>query len=277
MRISRLTDSDSGALLTLLQQAEVANCFFSARVAQVGVLRAQVWGAWAEGGVVPDRLVSAVMLAGNVVPAGSDAQGLAALADWLAGRQRSGSSVVGLAGAVVALWEPLGGSWGPARECRWHQPLLVAGGPRSIAPDARVRPATVADIDALYPPTVAMFTEEVGVSPLIGSSDVAYRGRLASLVRAGRVFVLMVDGEVAFKAEVAAATRRVCQVQGVWVEPDLRGRGLGSAAMAAVVDLAAASVAPVVSLYVNDYNTSALRAYRNSGFTRVGEMASILF
>ena len=47
--------------------------------------------------------------------------------------------------------------------------------------------------------------------------------------------------------------------------------------MAAVVDLAAASVAPVVSLYVNEYNAAALRAYRKSGFTPVDEMASILF
>jgi len=277
VRISRLTDADSGALHSLLQQSEVANCFFLARVAQVGVLRAQVWGAWVDRNGLPDRLVSAVMLAGNVVPAGSDAQGIAALAEWLAGRQRTGSSVVGLARDVAPLWEALGASWGPVRDCRWHQPLMVAGGARSTAPDARVRPATVADIEALYPPTVAMFTEEVGVSPLVGSSEAAYRGRLAALVRAGRVFLLTTDGEVVFKAEVAAATRQVCQVQGVWVQPDRRGLGLGSAAMAAVVDLAAASVAPVVSLYVNEYNAAALRAYRKSGFTPVDEMASILF
>ena len=142
VRISRLTDADSGALHSLLQQSEVANCFFLARVAQVGVLRAQVWGAWVDRNGLPDRLVSAVMLAGNVVPAGSDAQGIAALAEWLAGRQRTGSSVVGLARDVAPLWEALGASWGPVRDCRWHQPLMVAGGARSTAPDARVRPAT---------------------------------------------------------------------------------------------------------------------------------------
>jgi predicted GNAT family acetyltransferase len=254
----------------------VANCFFLARVAQVGIVRAQVWGAWSAGSTA-GRLRSVVMLSGNLVPAGSDPEGMAALARWLAERRRTASSVVGLARDVSPLWEELEPAWGPARDCRWHQPLMVAQGPRSVAPDPRVRRATVADIDALYPPTVSMFTEEVGVSPLVGSSEAAYRGRLAALVRSGRVFVLMQRGEVVFKAEVAAATAQACQVQGVWVDPDRRGLGLGSAAMAAVVDLASAAVAPVVSLYVNEYNVAALRAYRKSGFVTVDEMASILF
>ena len=36
-------------------------------------------------------------------------------------------------------------------------------------------------------------------------------------------------------------------------------------------------VAADVSLYVNDFNTRALRAYRRAGFRQVGRMASIQF
>ena len=57
-----------------------------------------------------------------------------------------------------------------------------------------------------------------------------------------------------FKAEVGSVTSHACQVQGVWVRPELRGRGLAETGMAAVVVEAARSIAPVVSLYVNDYN-----------------------
>ena len=57
-----------------------------------------------------------------------------------------------------------------------------------------------------------------------------------------------------FKAEVGAATPQACQVQGVWVRPESRGQGLAAPGMAAVVVEAARSIAPLVSLYVNDFN-----------------------
>ena len=78
------------------------------------------------------------------------------------------------------------------------------------------------------------------------------------IVRAGRSFASFEDGAVVFKAEVGAATPRACQIQGVWVDPDHRGRGLAVPAMASVVHLTREHVAPVVSLYVNDYNAAAL-------------------
>ena len=59
--------------------------------------------------------------------------------------------------------------------------------------------------------------------------------------------------------------------------PELRGRGLGAAGTASVVALAQAMFAPVVSLYVNDFNLPARRAYERVGFRRAGTFASILF
>jgi predicted GNAT family acetyltransferase len=47
--------------------------------------------------------------------------------------------------------------------------------------------------------------------------------------------------------------------------------------MAAVVGLARAHVAPVVSLYVNGYNAAARATYAAVGFRQVGTFASVLF
>jgi predicted GNAT family acetyltransferase len=69
----------------------------------------------------------------------------------------------------------------------------------------------------------------------------------------------------------------VCQVQGVWVDPRFRGRRLSESGMAAVVQLAREQIAPVVSLYVNDYNTPARKAYASVGFREHGSFATVLF
>ncbi len=74
-----------------------------------------------------------------------------------------------------------------------------------------------------------------------------------------------------------AATSQVCQVQGVWVHPAVRGRGLSVSGVAAVVELARSQVAPVVSLYVNEYNAPARRSYERVGFQTVGTFTSVLF
>ncbi len=133
------------------------------------------------------------------------------------------------------------------------------------------------EVDLLLPACVAMFTEEVGVSPLAGGAADAYRARVVELVRSGRAYARIDDGRVVTKAEIGAVSDGVCQVQGVWTAPEYRNLGLGTAAMAAVVALARRDIAPVVSLYVNDYNTAARRVYERVGFREVGEFTTVLF
>ena len=80
-----------------------------------------------------------------------------------------------------------------------------------------------------------------------------------------------------FKAEIGAVTPQACQVQGVWVRPDCRGQGLAAPGMAAVVIEARRTISPVVSLYVNDFNTPGRATYRRAGFREIGEFMSVLF
>jgi predicted GNAT family acetyltransferase len=168
-------------------------------------------------------------------------------------------------------------TWGPARDVRIRQPLMAIDVPALVPADPAVRQVSPRELDVLLPACVAMFTEEVGVSPSAGDGGILYRARVAELINQGRSFARIEDGVVVFKAEIGAATTIACQVQGVWVNPDRRGEGLGTAGTAAVVELARAQIAPVVSLYVNDYNLAARRAYERVGFREVGMFASVLF
>jgi predicted GNAT family acetyltransferase len=146
-----------------------------------------------------------------------------------------------------------------------------------IAPDPLVRRVRKDELDVIMPACVAMFTEEVGISPLAGDGGLLYQARVAELVSAGRSFARIENGRVIFKAEIGAATSKACQIQGVWVDPRFRGRGLSETGMAAVLRYAIADIAPLVSLYVNDFNAAARAAYRRVGFCETGAFMSVLF
>ena len=123
--------------------------------------------------------------------------------------------------------------------------------------------------DILYPACVAMYTEEVGISPEVDGGKDLYRARVNQLIGRGWSFSRIEDGRVVFKAEVACATPSACQIQGVYVDPEMRGRGLCAAGMATVVETCLREIAPAVSLYVNAHNAPARAAYRR-GRLRAG-------
>jgi uncharacterized protein len=223
------------------------------------------------------RIESLCWSGAHLVPVCATPPAVAAFADLLGAERRICSSIIGRSDAVLDLWDRLGGHWGPARDIRPHQPLLVADTDPPIPPDPAVRLVQPNEIDQLFPAAVAMYTEEVGVSPLIDDGGRGYRRRIAELVRGKRAYARFVGKRVIFKAELAIVTDRTTQIQGVWVDPEFRGRGLAAAAMAAVTGDALRRVAPTVSLYVNDYNEPARRVYARCGFVSAGSFATVLF
>jgi hypothetical protein len=271
-----LGDRDVPAVLDLLDADPITNLFVAARVRNAGLdphrLGAEMWGHEVRG-----RLTAACYAGANLVPVNADDAALATFAVWARKQGRRCSSIVGPAHMVELLWRDLLPCWGPARDIRPCQPLLAISQRPDEAPDTAVRRVRLDELDVLLPASIAMFTEEVGVSPIVGDGGALYRSRVRELVTTGRSFARIVDGRVVFKAEVGAATDRVCQVQGVWVDPAWRGRGISAAAMAAVVAACQRDIAPTVSLYVNDFNAPARRAYERVGFREVGTLASILF
>ncbi|WP_411080586.1 GNAT family N-acetyltransferase [Streptomyces sp. cmx-18-6] len=272
-----LEPSDLGAALAILESEPVANAFVTSRVHVAGLdpwrLGGEMWGWYADG-----RLRSLCYSGANLVPICAGPEAVRAFADRARRAGRRCSSIVGPAEPTTQLWRLLEPGWGPAREVRANQPLMVTESPSAdVAPDPLVRRIRKDETDVLMPACVAMFTEEVGISPLAGDGGLLYQARVAELVGAGRSFARIDDGKVVFKAEIGAATPQVCQIQGVWVAPEHRGKGLSETGMAAVLRYALADVAPVVSLYVNDYNTAARRAYRRVGFRETGTFMSVLF
>jgi predicted GNAT family acetyltransferase len=272
---ARLLDNrDAHWIRTALDEEPVSTCMVAARVEAAGTdpwrLGGELWG-------FGHQLDGLCFSGANLVPLRGDRSAVHAFAERALRRSRTCSSLVGPAEPVLALWQELMGDWGPSREVRGDQPLLAMTDPPDITPDPLVRPVRLSELDRYLPAAVAMFTEEVGIDPTRGDGGVGYRARVAELVAAGRAFARFEGGEVVFKAEIGALSRRVGQLQGVWVHPDWRGRGLGSAGTAAVVARLVGTLGRVASLYVNSYNHPARAAYRRLGFRQVGTFATVLF
>lgn len=273
-----LGPGDRDLFIALAEQDPVVNVFadYRARLTNLDErwLGGQVWGRF-EG----EELVAGCHLGANLVPVQCTAEDVGAFADVALRRRSSVGTIVGPSDVVAALWDLVESRWSRPREIRARQPHLEIARQPAVASAPDVRPTTPSDLDVLYPACVAMYTEEVGVSPEsdAGGGDL-YRARIQQLISRGWSMASFDDEGVVFKAEVACVTPYAAQVQGVWVRPDRRGEGLSTSGMAAVVShILGSGMAPVVSLYVNEWNAPARAAYARVGFEQTATFATLMF
>jgi uncharacterized protein len=267
---------DVDAFLELCMRDPVVNVFADHRARTTNLeprwLGGEVWGRF-EGGF----LVAACHVGANLVPIEANADDARAFAERALTRTRTVSTLVGPHDAVEVFWHEVARDWGRPRETRWRQPHLEISGAPLVEAAPGVRRTTRADLELLYPACVAMYTEEVGVSPELGGGADLYRARVQQLISRGWSFAWFEGDELVFKAEVACASPYAAQIQGVYVPPSRRGQGLATAGMAAVVQLVRAEIAHRVSLYVNEWNTPARRAYERVGFRETARFSTVMF
>lgn len=279
-----LNDRDLPQVRTLLATDPIDHVFVAARVDQYGLepwrLGCPVWGFFAG-----EELVSLLHQGANLVPVNADpATEIGSIAldmfTEICGGKRQATSIVGRSAAVLELWRRLslrwGQPWAAVREVRSHQPMMAIRREPDVAGDPRVRRIGPELLHPYFRAAVAMYTEEVGVSPISNGDTGPYRAYVRRIIEQGRAFGIVENGQVLFKSDLGSVCGDVAQVQGVWLDPSLRGQGRAAPAVAGVV-LLARERHPVISLYVNDFNTRAIATYRRVGFDRTGDFATVLY
>jgi len=273
--VRSLTRSDVDDALELCSRNVPAHVFVAARILESvanGTLSAAM-GVREDG-----RLTSLCWASANVVPVETSAQARILYAERIRRWRGRVASLLGPRDEVVDLWNAVEPHWGAPRAVRAHQPLLATSTPPSVlgvALDPRVRVARADEVELILPAAVHMFTAEIGYAPFAGNSR-GYRGSLAALVAQGHTYVVVEDGEVIFKTDIGSLALGCAQLQGVWLAPRLRGRGLAGPMLASVMEQVMAGPAPMVSLYVNDFNAPALATYERLGFAPVGDFTTVL-
>jgi uncharacterized protein len=263
---------DGAAVRRVFDDDPIGSCMVAARVADHGIDSNAIGGElWTRRG--PEQ--SLCYAGANLIPLRGQLPDLYAFADAAMTASRRCSSLVGRAELVMPMWQRLEPAWGPARDVREHQPLMSLTSMPACDIDPDVRQVRPDEIDTYLVAAVDMFIGEVGVDPRIGDGGRGYRRRVAGLIAAGRAWARFEKGEVIFKAEVGSQSPAVSQIQGVWVHPEWRGRGLGTAGTA-TLSAVIVGTGRIASLYVNDFNAVARATYDRIGFTEVGEFATVL-
>ncbi len=89
-----------------------------------------------------------------------------------------------------------------------------------------LRVATMSDLDLIVPAHAESALAESGIDPLETDPE-GFRRRCAHRIETGKSRVWVEDGRLLFKAEIVSDTPDVVYLEGVWVNPAERGKGIG--------------------------------------------------
>lgn len=93
-----------------------------------------------------------------------------------------------------------------------------------------LRQATLADLDNVIKVNSEMARTESGSDPLQRDPQ-GFRQRTARRIMRGRNWIWIENGKLLFKADIIAETPEVVYLEGIYVDPDERGKGYGSACL----------------------------------------------
>lgn len=270
----RLRASDAPALQEFLLRREDYAAGFTGRLLRSGglhipgPLEGGVFGAFGPGGLRGAVLWTrsgTLFPVFDEIPASREAETLESLL-----KGGSVASILGAEADVEALEAILG--LDPRVRTPYRSLYLEPGGPPPRGwlpdPDASARTAGPGDAAALFPLHSAYEREEV-VTPIHRFDARASRAALEGILASEIVAVAERAGRPVATARTNARGFRTWQIGGVYVIPELRGRGWGRLVMSHILgEIFRAGKG--AGLFVKEGNPAALRLYRSLGFRDVG-------
>ena len=175
--------------------------------------------------------------------------------------------IVGEQEKVERFWEfygPTGQSM--RRLCR--ELLFEQSRQGEVLETVDLRLATLDDLEQLLPVHAQLAFEESGINPL-ETDPTGFRERTTRRIEQGRVWVSMDQEKLVFKADVVSDTPEQIYIEGVYLNPQERGKGYG---VRFVSQLSRNLLAKTksVSLLVNEKDQVAQACYRKAGYKECG-------
>jgi GNAT superfamily N-acetyltransferase len=127
----------------------------------------------------------------------------------------------------------------------------------------------VFDMEELYYLQAAYEREEVLPRGAI-FDPLSCRLSLGHIINQEQALVARLEGRMVGKINTSAASFTRCQIGGVFVHPDYRGRGIAGQMLAVFLETLAPS-GKGLSLFVKKHNAAAQKLYRRAGFEPLGD------
>lgn len=145
----------------------------------------------------------------------------------------------------------------PVPEQRWSVEMQErTRGLRLAEPD---------DLDLVVRTHARMAVEEFGSDNPMAADPEGFPRRCASRIDRKRVWVLIENGKLIFKADIASETPNVIYLEGVYVDPQKRGQGYGLRCLSQLSRCLLRRVG-AICLLVDEENQRAQTFYRNAGY-----------
>lgn len=258
-----LKETEEAEVLEFLAARPIHTVFMSGFIRDNGIVSPLNRGTFYGYRDADGRLEGVALIGHAILIEARSEKSLSAFAQ-LAEEDGSPQIIMGEEAKIERFWEHYSASGrSPRLICR--DLLMEQRWPvENFADVLELRPATLEDLGHVMTAHAAQAFEEIGVNPL-ESDPVGFRMRTARRIEQGRIWVLIEDGRLIFKADIVCDTPDVIYLEGVYVNPQERGKGYGTRCLMKMGRvLLARSVS--ISLLVNERNEAALSLYRKAGY-----------
>jgi len=137
----------------------------------------------------------------------------------------------------------------------------------------KVGNADMSQLEAVAKAQAEIAFIECGVDPMLRDRE-GFLKRVARRIDQNRVFSVVEDGKLVFKADVIAETDETIYLEGIYVDPDLRGKGVGSRCLAALT-VQLLSRVPNICLLSNVDFFNAHKSFQKAGSRRTGQCTTL--
>jgi uncharacterized protein len=136
-----------------------------------------------------------------------------------------------------------------------------------------IRTARMEELEQVAEAQAEVAFIESGVNPLETNRD-PFLKRVARRIEQDRIFVVVQDGKLIFKADIIAETADAIYLEGVYVAEEYRGRGLGSSCLGSLSRSLLTRVSHI-SLLSNAALHGAHKSFAKAGFKNTDQCTTL--
>src|SRR5215471_8563620 len=220
--ISELYRSDEAEVLEFLSARPLHTVFMRGLIHDNGMLSPQNRGSFYGSRNYSGQL-EAVALIGHATMVESHTENSLISFARVARNCRGAHLIRGEQESIKIFWTYYAGSSTEPRAIARELLYEISEVPGEVE-DVSLRPATLNDVEKVLAVNAAMALEEGGSSPLKRDPN-GFKQRTARRIDQGRVWVLMQEGRLIFKADLVSQTPSVTYLEGIYVHPEERRQG----------------------------------------------------